>query len=448
MYYHHRLSQFSTQSYGPFGLADTANTDSGLKTPQNHQHSPSSHAGYIIGQPIPFVSGQFAGNTVRAELVEIQKADLGRKYARVDRRPLDPPPVVALRLFHVTEPDSEERELPNETIQVLGLVCTVDLFPVPESRNNTNTPSPNRTSPIPFQPATRNGQERRNSGSLWNPSPSRSPDSIYASHNAYSSPPQENGAGDSAMNHYIEQGYGENYLMVNTNLTSAHPAESANHYLHHRQLSEYPAQSPSYQHAAEASPSSPTPSYNHQSQYGPPALQNQTETPGSISSSQAGQRPQQIIHYVDGIPIIEGTQMTHALVGAKFVQPTPVDWNGQKRLMFVFSDLAVKIEGLFILRYRIFDIFSRADGHRDLVVQAECYGGPFKVYSTKEFPGLQASTELTKLIARYGVRLNIRETERRRRKKNGVLVSGAGKGKRKRSSDDEEEDDEVDGDDD
>jgi len=65
--------------------------------------------------------------------------------------------------------------------------------------------------------------------------------------------------------------------------------------------------------------------------------------------------------------------------------------------MYVLQDLAVKIEGSFILRYRVFDIFSRAQGSPDLVVQAECYGGPFRVYSTKEFPGLQASTELTKV---------------------------------------------------
>lgn len=61
------------------------------------------------------------------------------------------------------------------------------------------------------------------------------------------------------------------------------------------------------------------------------------------------------------------------------------------------QDLAVKIEGTFILRYRVFDLFSKASGSRDLTVQAECYGGTFRVYSTKEFPGLQASTELTKV---------------------------------------------------
>jgi hypothetical protein len=59
----------------------------------------------------------------------------------------------------------------------------------------------------------------------------------------------------------------------------------------------------------------------------------------------------------------------------------------------------VKIEGSFILRYRVFDIFSKAYGENDLVIQAECYGGPFRIYSTKEFPGLQASTDLTKASA-------------------------------------------------
>lgn len=61
------------------------------------------------------------------------------------------------------------------------------------------------------------------------------------------------------------------------------------------------------------------------------------------------------------------------------------------------QDLAVKTEGYFALRYRVFDIFSTPIGHTDRVIQAECYGGVFRVYSTKEFPGLPASTELTKV---------------------------------------------------
>lgn len=54
-------------------------------------------------------------------------------------------------------------------------------------------------------------------------------------------------------------------------------------------------------------------------------------------------------------------------------------------------------EGAFILRYRTFDIFSSVAGSPHPPVLAELYGGAFKVYSTREFPGLEPSTELTKV---------------------------------------------------
>lgn len=38
-----------------------------------------------------------------------------------------------------------------------------------------------------------------------------------------------------------------------------------------------------------------------------------------------------------------------------------------------------------------------------LAIQAECYGGRLRVYSTKEFPGLQASTELTKVLSAFSI---------------------------------------------
>jgi len=134
------------------------------------------------------------------------------------------------------------------------------------------------------------------------------------------------------------------------------------------------------------------------------------EHPNNVESSD-------VVHHVDGYPLSEKSKMTSALVGATFVQPVALDYQGRRSLMFVFADLAVKTEGHFILRYRVFDIFSTPIDHTDRVIQAECYGGVFRVYSTKEFPGLPASTELTKQLARWGVRLNIREAERKRRRR-------------------------------
>lgn len=56
-------------------------------------------------------------------------------------------------------------------------------------------------------------------------------------------------------------------------------------------------------------------------------------------------------------------------------------------------------EGTFILRYRVFNIFGKVQGKAEIPVLAECYGGTFRIYSTKEFPGLRPSTDLTKVRA-------------------------------------------------
>ncbi|TEB25558.1 hypothetical protein FA13DRAFT_1738277 [Coprinellus micaceus] len=273
-------------------------------------------------QPIPFESGQLAHDTTRSELIEIQKADLGRKYARVDRRPLDPPPVVLLKLFHILDPRTEhevEREITNyDDVQNVGLICTVDLFPIPGHGNDEHL-----------------NRDERNSSSSGSSTPARS----------------HNGS---------DGRYGSDSL--------------------------------------------------------PPA--------SIISSFEDDTDPSEVVHYVNNFPVVEGTKVTGALVGQTVVQPNVVEYQGQKALVFVFADLAVKTEGNFIIRYRVFDLYAQKLKKTDdsnVQMQAECYGGPFRVYSTKEFPGLQASTELTKHLARWGVRLNIRETERRRRKRDTVV---------------------------
>jgi len=71
----------------------------------------------------------------------------------------------------------------------------------------------------------------------------------------------------------------------------------------------------------------------------------------------------------------------------------------------------VRREGIFILRYRAFDIFSAVPGIPHAPVLAELYGGPFKVFSTREFPGLEPSTDLTRVCPCFS--LNFWETSQR-----------------------------------
>lgn len=286
-----------------------------------------------INTPIHFSSGQFRGKCVRAELVEIQKADLGRKYARVDRRPLDPPPVVQLRLYYIhnegTDSESEQEVQDYDDVQNIGLLCNVDLFSVPTQPDNSSEPG---TLPHQLSPVVQ---------------------------------------------------------------TVCLPPGG----------------------------------------YPPPPISSTSQLPPFSNSSRVLVSDAKLPHlqpyvHLDPFQTPEDTKCTTALSGATFVQPTCIDYEGRRALVFPFADLAVKIEGDFFLRYRIFDLFSRMSGLVDVPVLAECYGGSFHIYSTKEFPGLQPSTELSKQLSRYGVRLNTRETERKRKKKSsgsGVIPSRASK---------------------
>lgn len=103
-------------------------------------------------------------------------------------------------------------------------------------------------------------------------------------------------------------------------------------------------------------------------------------------------------------------------------------------------------EGHFIIRYRIFNICGAQAqaGPPSVPILAECYGGAFEIFSTKTFPGLPASTDLTKVsntpprsvslrlqmreelnldattlqrLSLSGFRVNSRHRERRTRKK-------------------------------
>ncbi|KAH6913995.1 velvet factor-domain-containing protein [Coprinopsis sp. MPI-PUGE-AT-0042] len=299
--------------------------------PVNDFHQMNGSANYQsggIGSPQMVLSGQFGGKTIRAELQELQKAELGRKYARVDRRPLDPPPVVLLRVFHIKSSSAGvtyERELPCDEIRNLGIMCTVDLFPVPEQSTNLSSNGLQVAQP-PAMPMYRSG-----------------------SYHGYTEPPTSDMNG--------------------------------------REISVSPFQIPRRQPVlSPVSPSEP---------------------------------PKDVVYRFGSHLITETSKMTPALVGEKFIEPTQVDYKGQKALVFVFSDLAVQREGSFVLRYRVFDIFTRATSTQpdDAPFLGEIFGGPFRVYSTREFPGLEPSTDLTRSLSKYGVRVTLRDAERKSKKR-------------------------------
>jgi len=68
------------------------------------------------------------------------------RYSRKDRRPLDPPPVAELQLLEITPseihvPRTGEIEiLPDNDVSGDGIVCLVDLFPVPDQQTEPANP--------------------------------------------------------------------------------------------------------------------------------------------------------------------------------------------------------------------------------------------------------------------------------------------------------------------
>ncbi|KAF7345253.1 Velvet domain-containing protein [Mycena sanguinolenta] len=247
----------------------------------------------LIGLPHHFTEGRFSGLTLRAELHELQRPEYGRRFGSVDRRSLDDPPVVLLRLFNVFNAgtyEEWEQEVPNyNDIPLTGLICTVDLFEVPVSF-----------------------RER--------------------------------------------------------------PCITGNH----------------------SSPSTGTRSAN--------ITPNRPHSDIRVAEYGSG-LPPDTLTLIHGYPITESSKRTASLFGTKFVEPHKVTFPGekQKQIVFTLSDLAVKLEGHFILRYRFFDLFSNGKPDSSSSILAECYGGSFKIYSSKEAPPLKESTTLTKCLAKQGV---------------------------------------------
>lgn len=124
-------------------------------------------------------------------------------------------------------------------------------------------------------------------------------------------------------------------------------------------------------------------------------------------------------------PITPASNHTGSLVGDLFTQALnlPIGQNGKDTLIFVFAvgllwlslfacshnlfqDLSVQLEGWFLFRYRVFDLFSVRDSNSQPIL-AECWGRPFRIYATKQFPGLEPSTELTKVIHDHSPRIMV-----------------------------------------
>ncbi|KAI0078738.1 hypothetical protein K474DRAFT_801423 [Panus rudis PR-1116 ss-1] len=355
-------------------------------SPSRGQFSFQPHEN-AIGGPNSYQTGFFAGRTIRGELKEVQKADLARKYGLKDRRPLDPPPCVQMRLFeifHLGTSEQSEKEFEDYTAASLGMMCQADLFPVTDT-GSAAMPEPSaeelftpqifvedvdqmtdRDSPVPAPSAM----------ATFSPGPVP----VAISQEAFTSNPFR------TLSNTTFFGFAPSNTDIKMPFSSLSPLGSD-------RFSFVPDRD-----AGMAGPSS-MPQQSHTLSLTFNSVPDPATSGDQIAAATS-----------------EDSNRTAALYGTLVAHGTPVDHEGRQVVMFVFPDLSVRTVGTYRLRYRAFHIQSGSGVNDSTPVIAECMGGPFTVYSTKGFPGLQPSTDLSKRLSMIGVKVATREQARTRRK--------------------------------
>lgn len=72
-------------------------------------------------------------------------------------------------------------------------------------------------------------------------------------------------------------------------------------------------------------------------------------------------------------------------------------------IFFVFADLSVRTAGLYRLKFRLLDWGLAQDTGKPSPILAEIFSDQFRVYSSKDFPGMRASSALTWNLRKMGM---------------------------------------------
>ncbi|KAJ2374005.1 hypothetical protein IW150_003334 [Coemansia sp. RSA 2607] len=83
------------------------------------------------------------------------------------------------------------------------------------------------------------------------------------------------------------------------------------------------------------------------------------------------------------------------------------DINGNDGAFFVFPDLSVRCEGVYRLKFSLFEIVGNQVFFCKSITSTK-----FTVFSAKKFPGMEESTRLTKLFAEQGLKIRVRKEQK------------------------------------
>jgi hypothetical protein len=104
----------------------------------------------------------------------------------------------------------------------------------------------------------------------------------------------------------------------------------------------------------------------------------------------------------------QNRRLMGTLVGSPFIG---LDENGEEGCFFCFPDLSCRTPGTFRLQFQ----FVKMDPHRMRIpgykspVLSTAVSNPFHVFNAKDFPGMKASTPLTKKLKEQGCLISIKK---------------------------------------
>ncbi|KAI8913635.1 velvet factor-domain-containing protein [Gorgonomyces haynaldii] len=87
------------------------------------------------------------------------------------------------------------------------------------------------------------------------------------------------------------------------------------------------------------------------------------------------------------------------------------DTSQQEGAFFVFPDLSIRMEGVYRLKFSLFEIVDS-----EIFYCTSITSDPFNVFTAKKFPGMGESTQLSKIFAEQGLKIRIRKEVRNRQK--------------------------------
>ncbi|KAF2001873.1 hypothetical protein P154DRAFT_154633 [Amniculicola lignicola CBS 123094] len=116
------------------------------------------------------------------------------------------------------------------------------------------------------------------------------------------------------------------------------------------------------------------------------------------------------LHKADKDEPWDGLHASRALVGALTSSLHRLkDVDNKDGAFFVFGDISVRVQGIFRLRFSLFDLRKEAQSAEFL---GSITSEPFRVLLAKDFKGMEESTYLSRAFSDQGVRLRLRKEPR------------------------------------